>query len=164
MSNSTFVLDGIDPEAADALRARGGITYVTDEKPGYPCRQCLRDAEIGEEVILVSHDPFTASSPYRCASPIFIHREPCTPHHSTGLPEQLARGQRSVRAFDAAAMMLDAALIDGAELSATIDRFFDNASIDHLHIHNEPRGCWAARVDRREMRCPPGVSNPEPTD
>lgn len=109
MSHPTFVLDGIDPIAAEALRAQGGITDVTDEQPGYPCRQCLRDAEIGEEVILVSHDPFTASSPYRCASPIFIHREPCRPHHGTGLPEQLARGQRSVRAFDAATMMLDAA-------------------------------------------------------
>ena len=98
MNHSTFVVDGLDPIAADALRAQGGITYVTDEKPGYPCRQCLRDAEIGEEVILVSHDPFTASSPYRSASPIFIHREPCTPHHGTDLPEQLARGQRSVRA------------------------------------------------------------------
>ena len=46
-------------------------------------------------------------------------------------------------------MMLDAALIDGAELSTTIDRFFDDPSVDHLHVHNEPRGCWAARVDRR---------------
>lgn len=148
MNHATFVLNGIDPMAADALRARGGITFVTDEKPGYPCRQCLRDAEIGEEVILVSHDPFTATSPYRCASPIFIHRQPCMPHNSAELPEQLGRGQRSVRAFDASAMMVDAALIDGAELSATIGRLFDDPSVDHLHIHNEPRGCWAARVDR----------------
>lgn len=148
MNTATYVLTGIDPAAADELRARGGISYVTDEKPGYPCRQCLHDAEIGDEVLLVSHDPFAASSPYRCASPIFIHSTSCTPYESTDLPEQLTRGARSVRAFDTAAMMLDAALIDGEDLSVTISRLFDNPEIDHLHVHNEPRGCWAARVNR----------------
>ena len=148
MSNTTFVLSGIHPATADELRARGGITYVADSKPGYPCRQCLRDAEIGDEVLLVSHDPFTASSPYRCASPIFIHKVSCAPYDSADLPEQLTRGDRSIRAFDKTAMMLDAALIQGEDLSQTIQRLLDNPDIDHLHIHNEPRGCWAARVDR----------------
>ena len=45
-------------------------------------------------------------------------------------------------------MMLDATLIQGEDLSKTIQRLLDNPEIDHLHIHNEPRGCWAARVDR----------------
>jgi hypothetical protein len=152
MKTTTSALSGIDPATADLLRELGGITYVADEKPGYPCRQCLRDAEIGEEVILVSYDPFTASSPYRCASPIFIHSAACTPYDLAELPEQLTRGNRSVRAFDQAAMMLDAALIEGEDLAATIDRLFDNPEVDHLHIHNEPRGCWAARVDRLATR------------
>jgi hypothetical protein len=153
MTTTTMsALSGIDPAAADQLRVRGGIAYVADAKPGYPCRQCLRDAEIGEEVILVSYDPFTASSPYRCASPIFIHSRSCTPYDSDELPEQLTRGSRSVRAFDTEAMMLDAALIEGEHLAATIDRLFDNPDVDHVHIHNEPRGCWAARVDRARTR------------
>ncbi len=42
-----------------------------------------------------------------------------------------------------------AALIEGQDLSQTIERLFDNPDIDHLHVHNEPRGCWAARVVRR---------------
>lgn len=148
MSTATFAITGIDPATADELRAQGGISYVTDSKPGYPCRQCLRDAEIGEEVLLVSHDPFTESSPYRCASPIFIHATSCTPFAELSVPEQLARGDRSVRAFDRSAMMLDATLIQGEDLEPTIARLFDNPEIDHLHVHNEPRGCWAARVDR----------------
>lgn len=148
MSTTAFAISGIDPATADELRARGGITYVADSKPGYPCRQCLRDAEIGEEVLLVSHDPFTVSSPYRCASPIFIHTTSCTPYEAADVPEQLARGDRSVRAFDESAMMLDAALIQGEDLERTIARLLENPEIDHLHIHNEPRGCWAARVTR----------------
>ena len=148
MNNATFVLTGIDPAHADHLRALGGITYVADEKPGFPCRQCLRDAEVGEELLLVSYDPFTASSPYRCASPIFIHSKPCEPDQSADLPVQLTSRTLSIRAFDAAAMMLDAALIDGTDLSKTIDRLLDNPSVEVLHVHNEPRGCWAARVER----------------
>jgi Protein of unknown function (DUF1203) len=148
MSNTAFAISGIDPAVADQLRSLGGISYVADSKPGYPCRQCLRDAEIGEEVLLVSFDPFTASSPYRCASPIFIHSTSCTPNPEVDVPEQLARGDRSVRAFDKTAMMLDAALIQGEDLGRTIERLLENPEVDHLHIHNEPRGCWAARVAR----------------
>ena len=146
---TSYVVTGIDPSVADELRARGGINYVADEHPGFPCRQCLRDAEIGDEMILVSHDPFTGWSPYRSASPIFLHRWPCTPStDDAALPEQLTRRRLSVRAFDTSEMMLDAALIEGADLGMTIERLLENEAIDHLHVHNEPRGCFAARVER----------------
>jgi hypothetical protein len=156
MSSHSFTLVAIDPHAADALRAAGGPTYVADAHPGYPCRQCLRDAEIGEELILVSYDPFeqsNASSPYRCTSPIFLHCEPCTPYvdapTTESLPAQLTGRTLSLRAFDADEMMLDAALIEGGALAATIDRLLDNDEVHHLHVHNASRGCFAARVDRR---------------
>ena len=142
-----FVLSGIEPSHADQLRAAGGLIYVADDN-GYPCRQCLRDAEIGDELILVSYDPFTGSSPYRSASPIFLHRSPCTPSASDDIPDQLARRTLSVRAFDNAEMMVDATLTDGADLADAINRLLANADVHHLHVHNEPRGCWAARVDR----------------
>ena len=149
MTTASFVLAGIDPRLADELRSIGGIAYVADAKPGYPCRQCLRDAEIGDELILVSHDPFSTSSPYRSASPIFLHSVSCKPEASDDLPAQLTRRALSVRGFDTAEMMLDAMLTEGSELQAAIDHLFENSEIDHLHVHNEPRGCWAARVDRR---------------
>ena len=148
MPTKTFLVAGIDPAEADRLRAAGGVTYVADSKPGYPCRQCLRDAEIGDEMLLVSYDPFTASSPYRCASPIFIHSTPCASDDWHDLPVQLTSRTLSVRCFDEAAMMLDAALIEGIELSGTIETLFENPAIDHLHVHNASRGCWAALVKR----------------
>jgi hypothetical protein len=148
METKTFVVAGIDPAEADRLRAAGGIGYVADSKPGYPCRQCLRDAEVGDEMLLVSYDPFTASSPYRCASPIFIHCTPCEPNDQDVLPVQLTCRTLSVRGFDNAAMMLDAALVEGGDLGRTIETLFDNLAIDHLHVHNASRGCFAARIER----------------
>jgi hypothetical protein len=149
MNDSTFVLRPISPSDADALRQRGGPMYVADEHPGYPCRQCLRDAAVGDELILVSHDPFGTESPYRSASPIFLHRTSCRPYViEPGLPEQLTRRQLSVRSFDSEEMMIDAAVIDGTDLESTIQRFFADPNSNQVHVHNATRGCWAVAVDR----------------
>jgi len=139
----------IDADAAAALRRAGGVSYVADSNPGYPCRRCLRDAEVGDELILVSYDPFTKDSPYRCASPIFLHAGECHPDlDSAQLPTQLTRRQLSVRAFDDQAMMIDAAIIDGVDLQHTLDRFFADRATNVVHVHNASRGCWAVTVER----------------
>ena len=97
----------------------------------------------------MSHDPFTTSSPYRCASPIFLHRTPCGSPADTGvIPDQLAGRQLSARAFDTEAMMIDAAIVPGTDLVATLARLFADPATDHVHVHNATRGCWAVRVDR----------------
>lgn len=149
MTISTFTLQPISDRAAAVHRAEGGEIYVADSFPGYPCRQCLQDVPIGDELILVSHDPFSGNSPYRSASPIFLHRESCaSPVGGTELPEQLTRRQLSVRAFDDAELMIDAEIIDGSELAATMERFFARTDTVRVHIHNASRGCWAASAAR----------------
>ena len=146
---TNYRLAPIDADAAAELRAAGGVRYVADAQPGYPCRQCLRDAEIGEALLLVSHDPFVVDSPYRSTSPIFLHERTCTPpSEAGGLPIQLTGRQLSVRAFDGGAMMLDAAVIDGMELDDQLRRFFDDDATEEVHVHNATRGCWATSVTR----------------
>ncbi len=150
MTETNFALTPIDDETAAMLRERGGPTYVADEFPGYPCRQCLCDAEIGEELVLVSHDPFGKSSEYRSASPIFLHTTPCRPPKQAEgeLPIQLTRRQLSVRSFDEDEMMLTAEVIDGIVLRDTLNRFFADEQARRIHVHNASRGCWAVAVDR----------------
>lgn len=99
--------------------------------------------------VLVSHDPFDQDSPYRSASPIFLHLHPCEAVAPSGaLPSQLTGRQLAVRAFDHDAMMIDAAIIDGADLANNLDRLFDNENTDRIHIHNASRGCWAVTAER----------------
>lgn len=144
-----YRLAPIDPVAADELRAAGGQRFIADAKPGYPCRQCLRDAEMGEALVLGAHDPFTVDSPYRSRSPIFLHEQSCTPPIDVAdLPVQLTGHQLSVRAFDRDAMMVDAAVIDGVCLDDQLRRFFDDDATSEIHIHNATRGCWATSVTR----------------
>lgn len=155
MTRTTFLLEPIPAATADALRIQGAPVHVADAHPGYPCRQCLRDAAIGDELILVSHDPFEHDSPYRSASPIFLHREPCEPPSDRGaIPAQLTRRRLSVRAFDRTESMIDAALVDGADLGRVVDGFLDDDRTDRIHVHNAERGCWAVTILR-----PPGRSS-----
>lgn len=147
--HSDFRLVPIDSDAAEKLRAVGGPRFIADAKPGYPCRRCLQDAEIGEALVLVTHDPFSTESPYRSRSPIFLHEQECTPPaDTTDLPDQLTHRQLSVRAFDRDEMMLDAAVIDGTGLGDQLRRFFDDEDTNEIHIHNATRGCWATSVIR----------------
>jgi hypothetical protein len=146
---TNYRLSPIDPAVADQMRAAGGDRYIADAKPGYPCRQCLRDAELGEHLILVSYDPFRTGSPYRSRSPIFLHEEACTaPDDLMMLPDQLTRRQLSVRAFDRKEMMIDAAVIDGTDLDTNLRRFFEDPATHEVHVHNATRGCWATSVLR----------------
>lgn len=146
---NAFTLAPISADDAERLRAEGGERYVVDAEPGYPCRQCLRDASIGETVILVSHDPFDVDSPYRSASPIFLHAESCAPDASLDrVPTQLSIRTLSIRAFDVRAMMTSAVVADGADAAALFEQLFDDPDVDHLHVHNAERGCWATAVRR----------------
>lgn len=150
MSRTTFLLEPIPAATAVALRTRGGPVHVADTHPGYPCRRCLRDADIGDELLLVSHDPFERDSPYRSASPIFLHREPCEPPPDRGaIPAQLRCRRLSVRAFDRTESMIDAALVDGTDLGPVVDGFLDDERTDRIHVHNAERGCWAVTIVRR---------------
>lgn len=144
-----FAIEAVPADTAARLRAGATIVRVADESPGYPCRQCLRDAELGEELVLVSYDPFDADSPYRSSSPIFLHRDDCSDRRDrSAVPDQLARRRLSVRTFDAASMMLDGRVLDGADLAATLDEVLDLPGAVRAHIHNAGPGCFAATAHR----------------
>jgi Protein of unknown function (DUF1203) len=147
---NTFTIRPIQSAVADRLReVPDAIVYVADEFPGYPCRECLRDALVGEELILVSHDPFEKQSPYRSSSPIFIHRVSCADDvDESEVPDQLERRQLSVRAFDCDEMMIDAKVIQGSELKPLLSAMFTEGNTSYVDIHNASRGCWAARAQR----------------
>lgn len=151
MTDSTYQLEPLSADAAASLRRMGGPTYVVDRSPGYPCRACLRDATVGETVLLTSYTPFGHHSPYRSASPVFIHADTCGGEPSDALPESLTGRHLSVRAFDGAEMMIDAAAIDGGDLARALSDLFANDAVSSVHIHNSPRGCWAATATRTSV-------------
>lgn len=120
---------------------------VVDQKPGYPCRVSLADAEVGETVILVNHVHQPAESPYRACHAIFVREHAGQAFPERGeIPEVLATRLISVRAFDDRHYMIDADVVDGEDLRMVIPRMFENPAVEYLHLHNARPGCYAARV------------------
>jgi hypothetical protein len=153
----TFQISALDREQFshlfgqddDVLSKNGVQRVVADSDFGYPCRVSLEDAAVGESLLLMNYEHQPADTPYRSSHAIFV-RERATQAQlaPNEIPEVLSKRLLSVRAFDAAGIMLDADVVVGQQLEALIERLFANESADYLHIHNAGRGCFAAAVRR----------------
>lgn len=131
------------------LEQRGIKRMIVDEKPGFPCRVSLEDAEIGEEVILVSHEFHKANSPYQSQGPIFIrkgvHKKEL---ESNEIPIMLNHRLLSFRAYDSNGFMKDATTEKGVNTRKVIEDIFKNTNIEYIHIHNSSPGCYNCEVRR----------------
>lgn len=133
----------------DELAAHGVLRYIADEAPGFPDRIEMRDAEIGESLLLLNYVHQNADTPYYASHAIFV-LEGATQTYLTKniVPEVLFRRLQSLRAFDADGMMLAADVATGSEIERTIQRLFADEKVTYIHTHNAGRGCYSGRVDR----------------
>ena len=123
---------------------------VATEKPGFPCRVSLADAEIGEELVLLPFEHQPANSPYRASGPIFVRQGAMQARIAPGvIPELVRRRLMSVRAYDAAHLMIDAIVCEGDEAASVIRTMFDDEAIAYIHLHNAKRGCFSCAVHRQ---------------
>ncbi|MFL6099036.1 MAG: DUF1203 domain-containing protein [Actinomycetales bacterium] len=123
---------------------------VADAPHAYPCRRCLRDAEVGDDLVLFPYDPFLGDSPYRQPGPIFVHERECTPDPAdlASAPEQLRRRQLSLRGFDLSHQLVATVVVEGVETDAAVAALLDDPAVDYVHVHNAAPGCFAVRVER----------------
>jgi hypothetical protein len=141
--------DNILGKSDEELRAIGGRRMIADEKPGFPCRVSLVDAEPGEEVILVPFTHHDVTSPYRASGPIFIRVKAETAKLEVNeIPPLLRSRLLSLRAYDRGAMMVTADIVAGDELEQHISRLFADKRVEYLHVHNARPGCFNCEVRR----------------
>jgi hypothetical protein len=137
---------------SDAELARIDARRVfADSKPGFPCRVSLADAEVGEELLLLPFEHQPASSPYRSSGPIFVRKAVAQAVLEPGvIPDYVRTRLMSVRAYDAAHQMIDAAVCPGNEADQAVVAMFARAEAAYIHLHNAKRGCFscvARRID-----------------
>lgn len=152
-----FRITGVSPEPfqslfglSDAELARhGAVRRICDRKPGYPDRIELRDAEIGEPVLLVNYAHLPVETPYRSSYAIYV-REGAGARYDRidEVPEQFRARVLSLRAFDEHDMLHDADIVEGAEVETLIGRLLSNPKTAYIHAHYAKYGCFAARIDR----------------
>ena len=153
----TYKISGLEPSQFahliglddEKLAAHGVARMTADAKPGFPCRITLDDADPGETLLLVNHCSHDGDNPYRATHAIFVSESATEAAvYEDKIPPALDRRILSLRAFDRAGMMVDAALAQPGEADETVRRLLTNEAVDHIDAHNAIRGCFAARVER----------------
>ncbi|MEL6416858.1 MAG: DUF1203 domain-containing protein [Pseudomonadota bacterium] len=135
--------------APDEQLLEAGVARVhVEQSPGYPCRVSLRDAKVGETVLLLNYEHLGEASPYRASHAIFVVEgaEDVTPAVNE-IPDVLRTRLISVRGFNQDHHMIAADVCEGSDLAAKIQDMATVEGVDYLHLHNAKPGCFAAKVD-----------------
>jgi hypothetical protein len=152
----TFRVTGLSPEpfrplfglSDDALARRGARRYVADG-PGFPDRIEISDAAPGETLLLVNYVHQPADTPYRASHAIFVRERAVEPTDVVDdLPPAMRSRPLSLRAFDAAGLMVDGELVDGGAAEPLIERFLADPQVAYIHAHYARRGCYAGLIER----------------
>ena len=133
----------------EELAARGIQRMTVDDKPGFPCRVTLEDAEPGERVLLLPFEHQPAQSPYRASGPIFVREAASEAFNAADVVPPVLRGRLlSFRCYDDADCIVDADVVSGDDAEEAIARFFARDDVRYIHVHNAKRGCFACKIER----------------
>lgn len=135
--------------SSEELAERGVIRSQVVEPNSIPCRVSLVDAQPGETVLLLNHAHLDEQSPFDSKYAIYIREkalEANLPVNET--PSHLNSRLLSVRGFSKKHHLQSADVVEGSVLKPAIKRFFEEADIEYLHIHNAREGCYHAKVVR----------------
>ncbi len=133
----------------EVLKSISAMKMLVNKKPGFPCRVSLKDAEVGEEVILLSYQYHSVNSPYKASGPIFIRKGATTAKLDVNeIPDMLHHRYLSVRGYNTDSMIVEARVTEGVNLRGNIDEIFDNKEVEYIHILNAKPGCYNCLVLR----------------
>lgn len=123
---------------------------------GEPCRDVLRRARAGEELILASYCPFTIASPYKEYGPIFVlanasDEEVAGDHIScSSNPDDRTylQAQFVLRAYSAQERIIDACVSSPDKAEGDLERIFSRAEVAFVLLRFAAYGCYAVRINR----------------
>ena len=135
--------------ATEELATLGILRSVADSEPGYPCRVSLRDAGVGETLLLMNYEHQPARTPFRSCHAIYV-REGATQARPARneVPEMFRHRLLSLRAFDSAGMIVNADVAEGGRLERVLECMLSDLSVDKVQIHNAKLGCYLAVAER----------------
>jgi hypothetical protein len=117
---------------------------------GEPLRCCLRYAEAGEQITLVSYAPFERPSVWREVGPVYIHAARCAGYTPTGrLPEQLATGPRVLRIYrgdDTMNYAHNTVVSEQTDLEPIIERLLSEPDVATVHVRPLAPQCFLYAV------------------
>lgn len=139
-----FTLSDADLKNLNILRV------TADSEPGFPCRVSLKDAKVGEELLLINYQHLEGATPYAASHAIYVRKDAVQADLEVGeIPKVLSNRLMSVRGFNGLDLMVEADVIEGSKLAEKLEDLFANIEIEFVHIHNAKQGCFAATATRQ---------------
>jgi hypothetical protein len=146
----------VDPSRLDQVRVAGIDGHGNHLRPfaatgkGEPLRCCLRYAQPGEPITLISYAPFDHPSVWTEVGPVYIHAARCEGYASTArLPEQLATGPRVLRTYRADNTMNydhNTVVADETDLEPIIERLLCEPDVATVHVRTLAPQCFLYAV------------------
>ena len=153
---SGLLAHAINPDRLDVIRTTGADGHGNQLRPfaasgqGEPLRCCLRYAEAGEQIMLISYAPFEQGSVWREVGPVYIHATRCEGYTPTGrLPEQLATGPRVLRTYRADDTMNyehNTVVTEEADLEPIVGRLLCEPDVATIHVRTLAPQCFLYAV------------------
>ena len=152
----TLTVHAIDPARLDDVRRSGedtsgnAFTVIEATGEGEPLRCCLRHADAGEQIALISWAPFTEVSPWREVGPVYVHAEPCAGPTEPGVPAALSRGPLLLRTYHAdGSMNYDHNTLVGADdVEPMLEDLLSQADVATVHVRTVLPQCFLYAVTR----------------
>ena len=135
------------------LDAQGQAVKRVRAAGGEPCRDVLRRANAGEELLLASFSPFEKAGPYKEYGPVFVlaNESDESVERETleiGSDQNYLRSQFVIRAYSSREEILDAKLVDANSAQTVVEEFLARPETAFLHVRFPTYGCFACRLDR----------------
>ena len=152
----TYRIAGLDPTAFARFFAMGeaelashlALRKVAAASSGFPCRVSLRDAEEGEELLLVNYANHAVETPYRNAFAIFVRKGAERAEYVDSCPPVFEGRPIALRGYDGDGMLATARLALPGQADSLIRDMLEDPAIAHIDAHNAAHGCFSARVER----------------
>ncbi len=123
---------------------------------GEPCRDVLRRATPGEELILASYCPFTVAGPYKEYGPVFLLASPSeefvdyrTLPLPKGSPTDYLRDQPFVlRAYSKTENIVAAEIVEPSSAHSVLRSMFESSQAEFVLARYAAYGCYGFRIER----------------
>jgi Protein of unknown function (DUF1203) len=138
-----FAMSDAELEAINARRV------IATSSRGFPCRVSLRDADEGDQLILLHYISHQVATPYRSAYAIYVREAANTAAVYVDETPPVFEGRPiALRGFDAEGNLRNAAIALPGQADAQIRELFASEDIAYIHAHNAAHGCFSAAIER----------------
>jgi hypothetical protein len=146
-----LLVKAIAPERLTPVYAQGTDGHGNQlSGEGEPLRCCLRYAQPGEQIALISYAPFDHPSVWTEVGPVYVHALPCAGPAATGtLPDQLRMGPRVLRTYDSNDTMNykhNTVVTEEVDLEPIIKRLLAEPDVTTVHVRTLAPQCFLYAV------------------